>query len=109
MREWEKDGWTYHAKGLWISPPSKPTGRPEPPILTLFGSTNLNSRSADLDVELAFVMAIPSTDNEDTKELRESLQDEVGALRKHAVPWRGADRKVRPGTKVLVNLVGGML
>ncbi|KAL5529514.1 hypothetical protein ACEPAG_5499 [Sanghuangporus baumii] len=109
LREWEKDGWTYHAKGLWISPPPEAADKPEPPVLTLFGSTNLNSRSANLDVELAFIMAIPSTENENTRELRQSLRDEVGSLREHAVPWRGTNRKVRPGTKLLVNLVEGML
>ncbi|KAF5380211.1 hypothetical protein D9757_008236 [Collybiopsis confluens] len=51
LREWEKEGWTYHAKGLWLSPPADSA-----PVLTLFGSMNLNSRSADIDTELLFVM-----------------------------------------------------
>ncbi|KAF5310409.1 hypothetical protein D9758_018996 [Tetrapyrgos nigripes] len=54
--EWEKEGWTYHAKGM-------PLALPNPnfkPVLTLFGSTNLNSRSAELDTELSFVMVLPS-------------------------------------------------
>ncbi len=45
----------YIAPGIWLSPSSKSL-----PILTLFGSTNLNSRSAHLDTELSFVMVVPS-------------------------------------------------
>ncbi|KAJ8589133.1 hypothetical protein M405DRAFT_792031 [Rhizopogon salebrosus TDB-379] len=98
LREWERDGWTYHAKGIWLSP-SVDT----PPILTLFGSTNLNSRSANLDTELSFVMAT-STDG-----LRQKLQEEIQGLQCWAVPWRGGERKVRCRTKAIVGLVGGML
>ncbi|EJD02180.1 CDP-diacylglycerol-glycerol-3-phosphate 3-phosphatidyltransferase [Fomitiporia mediterranea MF3/22] len=111
LHEWEKNNWTYHAKGLWVSPisTSNATAELEPPVLTLFGSTNLNSRSANLDIELAFVMVVPSSDGEDTRNLREQLREEVNGLRRHAVPWRGEERKVRPGTKALVKVVGGML
>ncbi|KAH9945777.1 CDP-diacylglycerol-glycerol-3-phosphate 3-phosphatidyltransferase [Epithele typhae] len=102
LHEWERDGWTYHAKGIWVRP--TPT---EPPALTLFGSTNLNSRSAALDTELSFVLATTSPT------LRQRLADEVDHLRAHAHPWRGAQdsdsRRVRPGTRALVAVVGDML
>lgn len=109
LHEWARSGWTYHAKGIWVSPSQK-----EPPILTLFGSTNLNSRSANLDTELAFVMVLPESTNEgETDEgvmnLRRQLAGEVAGLRQFAVPWEGSERRVRLGTKLLVNLVGGML
>lgn len=45
----------YIGPGIWLSPSPKSL-----PILTLFGSTNLNSRSAHLDTELSFVMVVPS-------------------------------------------------
>ena len=84
--------------------------RPTPlsaPVLTLFGSTNLNSRSAELDTELSFVLA--TTD----PGLRRRLADEVDGLRAHARPWRGGhdsdSRRVRPGPRALVSVVGGML
>jgi CDP-diacylglycerol--glycerol-3-phosphate 3-phosphatidyltransferase len=73
------------------------------PVLTLFGSTNLNSRSANLDTELSFVMATSSDD------LRRELQEEIQGLHRWAVPWRGGERKVRWRTKAIVALVGGML
>ncbi|KAI3609190.1 cdp-diacylglycerol-glycerol-3-phosphate 3-phosphatidyltransferase [Moniliophthora roreri] len=53
LLEWLKDGWTYHAKGLWLSPHAS-----SHPVLTLFGSTNLNSRSSHIDTELSFVMIL---------------------------------------------------
>ncbi|KAG1890819.1 hypothetical protein F4604DRAFT_1702475 [Suillus subluteus] len=98
LKEWERDGWTYHAKGIWLSPSID-----SPPVLTLFGSTNLNSRSANLDTELSFVMATSSDD------LRQKLQEEIQGLHHWAVPWRGGERKVRWRTKAIVALVGGML
>jgi CDP-diacylglycerol---glycerol-3-phosphate 3-phosphatidyltransferase len=72
-------------------------------VLTLFGSTNLNSRSANLDTELSFVLMTSSD------VLRKRLQREVDELRKFAGPWRGGERKVRCGTKAIVRVVGGML
>jgi CDP-diacylglycerol--glycerol-3-phosphate 3-phosphatidyltransferase len=116
LNEWERHGWTYHAKGkfiffphcsrikftlfkgIWLSP-SPDTA----PILTLFGSTNLNSRSAHLDTELSFFMITASP------VLRERLREEVRGLRAFTAPWRGAVRTVRSGTRFLVGLVGRML
>ncbi|KAH8117096.1 CDP-diacylglycerol-glycerol-3-phosphate 3-phosphatidyltransferase [Phellopilus nigrolimitatus] len=109
LHEWKKDGWTYHAKGLWVSPSHDSTGEGEAPVLTLFGSTNLNSRSANLDTELAFIMVVPSSEDKGVHGLREQLGGEVRGLRKHAIPWRGQERNVRLGTKALVGLVEGML
>lgn len=90
LKEWERDGWTYHAKGIWLSPSIDSL-----PVLTLFGSTNLNSRSANLDTELSFVMATSSDD------LRQKLQEEIQGLHRWAVPWRGGERKVRDRKSVV--------
>jgi len=115
LTEWQKESWTYHAKGagrftptvlflaftylgIWVSPTHA-----APPQLTLFGSTNLNSRSANLDTELSFVMLTSSST------LREQLRQELDAIRSNAVPWQGSERHVRFLTKVLVGLVAGML
>ncbi|MCJ1303962.1 CDP-diacylglycerol--glycerol-3-phosphate 3-phosphatidyltransferase [Hypocenomyce scalaris] len=54
VREWRRgtvgvaDGWTYHAKGLWVTLP----GAAEPgPSITLVGSSNYTQRSYTLDLE----------------------------------------------------------
>lgn len=109
LNEWTREGWTYHAKGIWLSPGVSNSSHDstELPVLSLFGSTNLNSRSANLDTELAFVMVI--ADGENGHDLRKRLAEEIANLRKHSEPWKGGERKVRFGTKLLVNFVGGML
>ncbi|VDB82845.1 unnamed protein product [Peniophora sp. CBMAI 1063] len=98
LAEWHKPDWTYHAKGIWVSP-----SHSSAPYLTLFGSTNLNSRSAHLDTELSFFMLTSS------ESVRRQLQAEQTAISAHAEPWKGAERRVRLGTKALVKVVGGML
>lgn len=98
LKEWNRHGWTYHAKGIWLSP--KPDTLP---ILTLFGSTNLNSRSAQLDTELSFVMLANSV------AIRKKLQLELQGLNEFAEDWKGDQRNVRVITKVLARLLSGYL
>uniref|UniRef100_A0A0W0F713 CDP-diacylglycerol--glycerol-3-phosphate 3-phosphatidyltransferase n=1 Tax=Moniliophthora roreri TaxID=221103 RepID=A0A0W0F713_MONRR len=100
LLEWLKDGWTYHAKGLWFSPNAS-----SHPVLTLFGSTNLNSRSSHIDTELSFVMILPSEQqNTDSQQkatesangitiLQAQLADEVANIRANAHEWKGDKRK----------------
>ena len=84
--------------GIWLSPSIY-----APPVLSLFGSTNLNSRSANLDTELSFILLTSS------ETLQKSLRDEVGNLWGCAMPWQGAERNVRWRTKTIVGMVDGML
>ncbi|KAK0530823.1 CDP-diacylglycerol--glycerol-3-phosphate 3-phosphatidyltransferase [Tilletia horrida] len=57
MRRWEKPGWTYHAKGIWITPPSS-----SHPQITLLGSSNYGRRSSNLDAECTLLIsASPSS------------------------------------------------
>ena len=84
--------------GIWLSP------NPESlPILTLFGSTNLNSRSAHLDTELSFVMLANSVT------VQKKLQLELQGLKNFAEDWKGDRRNVRTFTKFLVRLLNGYL
>ncbi|KJA16189.1 hypothetical protein HYPSUDRAFT_148068 [Hypholoma sublateritium FD-334 SS-4] len=120
LTEWEKPGWTYHAKGIWLSPaPSAP------PVLTLFGSTNLNSRSAHIDTELSFFMILPSEPqvtafdssagrlpapiDQPLHTLRRDLASEIAGIRSSARKWKGDERNVRWTTKFIVWAVKGML
>jgi len=62
LREWQRgivgeaDGWTYHAKGLWVtlaSPPGNASAGGAPgPNATLIGSSNYTTRSYGLDLEV---------------------------------------------------------
>jgi len=120
LREWNRHGWTYHAKGVLVAfllsvlDPNHPSGpsfvgiwlspNPEsPPMLTLFGSTNLNSRSAHVDTELSFVMLANSTT------VQKKLQLELQGLSNFAEDWKGDQRSVRPVTKLLAWLLSGYL
>jgi len=112
--------------GIWLSP-----GPSSPPVLTLFGSTNLNARSAHIDTELSFVMIIPSEEStpaaaavDETRTttadgdksldsacvtLRQDLAKEIEGIRSNTTEWKGGRRRVRWTTKFMVWLVKGML
>lgn len=112
------------AVGIWITPAisdgeptvshslikgSSPSSRN--PSITLFGSTNLNSRSANLDTELSFLLETRSP------VLQDRLGEEVKGLWKDAEVvnedvWFEQGRKVGGvswRTRALVSIVGHML
>jgi CDP-diacylglycerol---glycerol-3-phosphate 3-phosphatidyltransferase len=77
MEEWRHlprgsplDGWTYHAKGIWITPPNSTQ-----PILTLIGSSNFTRRSDRLDLESTCIVITKDPD------LQASLSREIEHLR----------------------------
>lgn len=123
LSEWQRPGWTYHAKGLETMLSTPPTDTVvvllgiwlarsvrQSPYATLFGSTNLNSRSAHLDTEISFVLSVP----EHELSLRAALQRELTHIRKNAAPVDSGtfalpERQVSLSTKVIVGLVGSML
>lgn len=63
--EWKRNGWTFHAKGLWLSDASNSSPRlplPSPgPVLTALGSTNFGTRSTDRDLECQFFLTTSHT------------------------------------------------
>lgn len=128
LKEWrrgtvgEKEGWTYHAKGLWItltSPSSSPSNlfpsptQPLPPqgMITIVGSSNYTKRSYGLDLETG--VAIVTKDEGLMKRLgeeRDGLQDYAGQVgmddfikTERRVSWR-----VRVAMWI-VGVVGGAL
>lgn len=114
LKEWNRPGWTYHSKGVWLSPsPSAPSpGAPQPqnnPFMTFVGSSNLSTRSLTLDTELSMVLMTGNNS------LRKALGNEVRGLDKYAVQvgeetWKREDRKVSWLAWLLVALgVEGML
>ncbi|KAL7420832.1 CDP-diacylglycerol--glycerol-3-phosphate 3-phosphatidyltransferase [Cryptotrichosporon argae] len=103
LREWEREGWTYHTKGVWISESG------EDPFLTFVGSSNLSTRSLELDSELSLLLSTTSP------ALRRALAAEVETINAHATDvgdetWARPERRVGWAAKVLVALgVEGML
>ncbi|KAG6454485.1 LOW QUALITY PROTEIN: CDP-diacylglycerol--glycerol-3-phosphate 3-phosphatidyltransferase, mitochondrial [Manduca sexta] len=73
MLEYERPGWTFHAKGLWYYPPGSGT-----PWATIVGSANMGERSVRRDLEAQAMIFTTSTD------LQERLRQESLLLHKHA-------------------------
>jgi CDP-diacylglycerol--glycerol-3-phosphate 3-phosphatidyltransferase len=112
LKEWrrgtvgEPGGWTYHAKGLWISL----NGEKEPTI-SIVGSSNYTKRSYSLDLETG--VGIVTTDEGLKKQLREErdgLQDY--ATRVGMDDFISTERRVTWMVRVamwIVGVVGGAL
>ena len=73
LHEYTRDGWTYHAKGVWFTSSSETS-----PWLSVIGSSNFGMRSQCRDIESQ--LYIGSTDSK----LRESWERERNLLWKHA-------------------------
>lgn len=122
LKEWrrgtvgEPGGWTYHAKGLWVTLPQQrglanELTEESGPSVTLVGSSNYTKRSYSLDLEIGAMIV---TDDED---LKKRLKEETEWLQKDARiatqdDLMNVDRRV--GFKVraamwLVEKLGGAL
>lgn len=79
LKEWRRGtvgtpgGWTYHAKGLWITLPGE-----ENPSLTFVGSSNYTKRSYSLDIE-AGALVVTSD-----QQLKQKLGEETKWLQEDA-------------------------
>ncbi|KAI9807290.1 MAG: CDP-diacylglycerol--glycerol-3-phosphate 3-phosphatidyltransferase [Piccolia ochrophora] len=112
LKEWrrgtvgEPGGWTYHAKGLWVTMPGE-----EQPSVTLVGSSNYTKRSYKLDLEMNALVVTKNAD------LKKRLADEQEWLQEHArtvtkKDLEGQERKVGwkvRAAMVIVSLLGGAL
>jgi CDP-diacylglycerol--glycerol-3-phosphate 3-phosphatidyltransferase len=112
LKEWrrgtvnEADGWTYHAKGLWVTLPNETA-----PSISLVGSSNYTKRSYSLDLE---ANALIVTRDED---LKKRLGDEETWLQDYAKPvdkdeFARTERRVGLHVRVamwLVTILGGAL
>ena len=50
LHEYQRQGWTFHGKGLWIYPPKEDT-KERLPMATMVGSPNFGYRSVERDLE----------------------------------------------------------
>lgn len=112
LKEWrhgtagQPGGWTYHAKGLWVTMPGDAH-----PAMSVIGSSNYTRRSYSLDLEVG---ALVVTRDEG---LRRRLGEEQRWLQEHARAMTRDDfarNERRVGLKVriamwIVQLVGGAL
>ncbi|KAI9234341.1 MAG: hypothetical protein BYD32DRAFT_423794 [Podila humilis] len=73
IEEYRRDGWTYHAKGLWVYPPGS-----DLPVMTTIGSPNFGYRSLVRDLEAQLFLVTSNLG------LRTSLHNELFSLRKHS-------------------------
>jgi CDP-diacylglycerol---glycerol-3-phosphate 3-phosphatidyltransferase len=112
LKEWRRGtvgrpgGWTYHAKGLWITLPNEAH-----PSLTFVGSSNYTKRSYSLDLEVG---ALVVTSDED---LKRRLGQEMEWLQKdaHVISrddLRRTERRVGWNVRLamwIVEMIGGAL
>ncbi|MCJ1306904.1 CDP-diacylglycerol--glycerol-3-phosphate 3-phosphatidyltransferase [Agyrium rufum] len=137
LKEWkrgkvsEQEGWTYHAKGLWItlpkdeyntsaSPqtttshketPSVPlalSGAAAGPSITVIGSSNYTLRSNTLDTEVGAVIV---TSNEGLQRRLKAEEENLLRYAQDEELWK-KDRRVGPVVRIalwIVGLVGGAL
>ncbi|KAH7136420.1 hypothetical protein EDB81DRAFT_657224 [Dactylonectria macrodidyma] len=114
LKEWRRGvvgqpgGWTYHAKGLWVTMPGDSE---KGPAISIIGSSNYTKRSYSHDLE-AGALIVTRDDG-----LKARLADEQRWLQEHATRVTRDDLAVnerRVGLKVrvamwIVSLVGGAL
>lgn len=75
LLEYERDNWTYHAKGIWYQ-----VSNSSLPCMTLIGSSNYGERSFNRDLEAQICLVTSS------EKLQQSLKHEHDHLLKYAKP-----------------------
>ncbi|AQZ15405.1 PGS1 (YCL004W) [Zygosaccharomyces parabailii] len=112
LREWQRGivnqpgGWSYHAKGIWISDINEGDDRP---LLTCIGSSNYTRRAYSSDLETNAL--IVTTD----KELRDKMKNELNNLIKYTKPVNLSnfenepERKISVGVKIATAILGSKL
>lgn len=112
LREWKRGivnkpgGWSYHAKGLWISAMD---GKECLPMATCIGSSNYTRRAYSLDLESNAIIITKD------KELRHKMQKELENLTQHTKVVTLDDfkndpaRRVSTGIKIATTFLGTKL
>ena len=125
LREWRlgtvgrPHGWTYHAKGLWltlgsdsnVTSPINPAQTIDGPSVTVIGSSNYTVRSYSLDTEVGAVLVT------DDAELKKRLRKEEENLLMYSKAvteqdLQGGERRVGLGVRLamwMVRVSGGSL
>ncbi|ORZ03397.1 hypothetical protein BCR43DRAFT_483288 [Syncephalastrum racemosum] len=103
IKEYSRPGWTYHAKGMWVSLPGE-----NHPTLTMIGSPNFGHRSSERDLE---AQAVVITKND---ELRSAFKKEIEHLNAYSTlvsteTFAQQDRRVPYGVRVATAMIKTML
>ncbi|SCU78776.1 LAMI_0A05886g1_1 [Lachancea mirantina] len=110
--EWKKGivnkpgGWSYHAKGIWLSESDLDDTRP---ALTIIGSSNYTRRAYSLDLESNALIITNDSD------LRGKMQDEIDNIMTYASKVTLEDfkteeeRRISTGVKMATSLLGKRL
>jgi CDP-diacylglycerol---glycerol-3-phosphate 3-phosphatidyltransferase len=125
LKEWrrgtvgEDGGWTYHAKGLWISVPSPSSLSPPSPSslekegvsISVVGSSNYTQRSYALDLEAgACIITSDPSLQQRLKEEKDHLGEYAGVVTRD--DFARSERRVGLQVRIamwIVGLVGGAL
>ena len=115
LREWQRgvvnkpNGWSYHAKGIWLSARDKNDANNWKPFITVIGSSNYTRRAYSLDLESN---ALIITRDE---ELRKKMKAELDNLLQYTKPVTLEDfqsdpeRHVGTGVKIATSILGKKL
>lgn len=112
LKEWKKGvvnkpgGWSYHAKGIWISATKENDDRP---LVTCIGSSNYTRRAYSLDLE-SNALIVTRDD-----ELRDKMKSELENILRYTKPVslddfkNDPERKVGTGVKIATSILGSKL
>ena len=100
MFEYQREGWTFHAKGLWYSPSMSLSSLP---CLTMVGSPNFGYRSVSKDLETQVTILTTN------RKLQEQMGEEQSLLYKqgkevNSNTYQEEDRRVPAWVKMVVGL-----
>lgn len=109
LNEWKrgivntKNGWSYHAKGLWVTAPNE-----QSPSITVIGSSNYTRRAYSFDLETNAVVVTRD------ESLKREMSKEVSNLLQHTSPlelkdFDEADRSISNFVIFATKLLGKRL
>jgi len=98
--EYQKEGWTFHAKGLWYSPNNDLSSNP---CLTMIGSPNFGYRSVSKDLETQITILTTNEDLQEKLGLEQSRLYSQGT-EVNSLTYQQDDRKVPVWVKMVVGI-----
>ncbi|SCW02598.1 LAFE_0F10110g1_1 [Lachancea fermentati] len=112
LKEWRKGivntpgGWSYHAKGIWLSDNDENDTRP---AITVIGSSNYTRRAYSVDLESNAIIVTRDSD------LKQKMEAEIEKLQANTSDVTLSDfqndctRKVSPGVRMATKILGKRL